>query len=127
MSALFRSPLAFAPAPSGRTLDALLQYADVTEDLGGGRLCLRLSPRRARSAEVRAAFGADAKRAAELAVIYDERQAEVVEIGRDEEPLDEAHSWNEDFEREFDRALMFWTTEAHARNRRSPKAQGAWR
>ena len=121
MSALFRTPLTFSPAPSGRTLDALLQYADVTEDLGGGRLCLRLSPRRARSAEVKAAFGADAKRAAKLAVIYDEREAEVVEIGRDEEPLED------DFEESFDRALMFWNTEAHARNRRSPKAQGAWR
>ena len=122
MSALFRTPLAFAPAPSGRTLDALLQYADLVEDLGGGRLCLRLSPRRARSAEVKAAFGADAKRAAELAVIYDDREAEVVEIGRDEEPLEEEH-----FEAAFDSALMFWNTEAHARNRRNPKRYGAWR
>ena len=124
MSALFRTPLAFAPAPSGRTLDALLQYADLVEDLGGGRLCLRLSPRRARSAEVKAAFGADARRAAELAVIYDEREAEVVEIGRDEEPLapEEDH-----FEAAFDSALMFWTSEAHQRNRRSPRRYGAWK
>ena len=126
MSALFRTPLAFAPAPSGRTLDALLQYADVQEDLGGGRLCLRLSPRRARSAEVRAAFGADAKRAAALAVIYDEREAEVVEIGRDEPPMGVEGDWDEHFEREFDRALRFWNSEAHARNRKSPKRYGAW-
>ena len=123
MSALFRTPLAFAPAPSGRVLDALLQYADVVEDVGGGRLCLRLSPRRARSAEVKAAFGADAKRATELAVIYDEREAEVVEIGRDEEPLED----DPGFEEAFDRALLFWNTEAHARHRRSPKSFGAWR
>src|SRR3712207_1364464 len=119
MSALFRTPLAFAPAPTGRTLDALLQYADVTEDLGGGRLCLRLSPRRARSAEVKAAFGADAKRAVSLAVIYDEREAEVVEIGRDEGPAEV--DWDDGFEAAFDSALMFWNSEAHARNRRSPK------
>ena len=125
MSALFRTPLAFAPAPSGRTLDALLQYADLVEDLGGGRLCLRLSPRRARSAEVKAAFGADAKRAAELAVIYDDREAEVVEIGRDEDPLSVAEDAH--FEAAFDSALMFWNTEAHARNRRTPKRYGAWK
>ncbi len=125
MSALFRTPLAFAPAPSGRTIDALLQFADVTEDLGEGRLCLRLSPKRARSAEVKAAFGADAKRAADLAVIYDEREAEVVEIGRDEQPLSAEEE--ERFEREFDAALMFWNSEAHVRNRRSPKRYGAWK
>jgi hypothetical protein len=53
MSALFRTPLAYAPAPTGRTIDALLQFADVTEDLGQGRICLRMSPKRARSAEVK--------------------------------------------------------------------------
>ena len=125
MSALFRTPLAYAPAPSGRTIDALLQFADVTEDLGQGRICLRMSPKRARSAEVKAAFGADAKRAADLAVIYDEREAEVVEIGRDEQLLTAEEE--ERFEREFDRALMFWNTDAHVRNRRSPKRYGAWR
>jgi hypothetical protein len=125
MSALFRTPLAYAPAPSGRTIDALLQFADVTEDLGQGRICLRMSPKRARSAEVKAAFGADAKRAADLAVIYDEREAEVVEIGRDEQLL--TREEEERFEREFDAALMFWNTDAHVRNRRSPKRYGAWR
>ena len=125
MSALFRTPLAYAPAPSGRTIDALLQFADVTEDLGQGRICLRMSPKRARSAEVKAAFGADAKRAADLAVIYDEREAEVVEIGRDEQLLSAEEE--ERFDREFDAALMFWNSEAHVRNRRSPKRYGAWK
>ncbi len=125
MSALFRTPLAYAPAPSGRTIDALLQFADVTEDLGQGRICLRMSAKRARSAEVKAAFGVDAKRAADLAVIYDEREAEVVEIGRDEALLSDEEE--ERFEREFDSALMFWNSEAHARNRRSPKRYGAWK
>ena len=127
MSALFRTPVAFTPAPSGRVINALLQHADVTEDLGGGRICLRLSAKRAKSAEVKAALGVDARRAAELAVIYDERQAEVVEIAPDQalapeaQDAAEAAAWNERFEREFDRALMFWNSEAHARQRRSPK------
>ena len=119
MSALFRTPLAFAPTPSGRTLDALLQYADVQEDLGGGRIRMRLSRRRLNQADVRAALGADVERAGELAVVYDEREAEVVDVAAD------AASWEDELY-DFMRRSGPWNSYAHDRKRRHPERFGIW-
>ena len=69
MSALFRTPDAALPAPSGRMINALLQYADVQEDLGGGRSRMRLSKEGRRRPEVRAALGRDLDRAARMSVM----------------------------------------------------------
>ncbi len=101
MSALVRSPEASQPAPSGRMINALLQYADVQEDLGEGRLRMRLSKGRLRRPEVRAALGRDLDRAGRISVIFDEREAEIVEVANDPEP--EAERWMAQLERAYER------------------------
>jgi len=115
---MFPLPTA-AAIPSGRTLNALLQYADVQEELGGGRVRLRLSPARLKQREVKAALGADAARAAELAVVYDEREAEVVEVTGAERAIEDFYA--------FDQPMLLWNSYAHAKKRRDPGARGLWR
>jgi len=89
MSAMFHSPFPAAVA-SGRLISEVLRLADVQEDLGGGRIRMRLSKARLKQPEVKAALGEDVKRAAELAVVYDEREAEVVDVAA------EAKSWEDE-------------------------------
>ena len=101
MSALFRTPETTVAAPSGRMINALLQYADVQEDLGEGRLRMRLSKEGRRRPEVRAALGRDLDRAARISVIFDEREAEIVEVANDPEP--EAERWMAQLERAYER------------------------
>ncbi len=99
MSALFRTPDAALPAPSWRMINALLQYADVQEDLGGGRSRMRLSKEGRRRPEVRAALGRDLDRAARMSVIFDEREAEIVEVANDPEP--ETERWTAQLDRAY--------------------------
>ncbi len=110
-------PAAAPLAPTGRLIDAVLQFADLHEDLGDGRMRLRLSRKRAREPEVRAALGADARRAAEVAVVYDEREAEVVDVAgspRTTEPD------------AFEQAFLWWNSESHRRHRRDLQGRRAW-
>jgi hypothetical protein len=118
MSAMFPLPAA-AAIPSGRTLNALLQYADVQEELGGGRVRLRLSPARLKQRAVKAALGADAARAADLAVVYDEHEAEVVEVTGAADAIEDYFA--------YDQPMMLWNSYAHAKKRRDPAARGMWR
>ena len=61
------------PPPSGALIDAVLAWADLRDDLGGGRVLLRLSPARLAEPRLRRELGADAARLGDLAVIWDER------------------------------------------------------
>ncbi|MHB8530935.1 MAG: hypothetical protein ACYC8V_15675 [Caulobacteraceae bacterium] len=74
------------PAPLRRRaslaslIDALLENADLRHELGGGRALLRLSAAAiARSARM-AALGEDARRLADLAVIWDEREDVLIRV-----------------------------------------------
>ena len=118
MSALFHTPFPTAVA-SGRLISEVLRLADVQEDLGGGRIRLRLSQARLKQPEVKAALGEDVSRAAELAVVYDEREAEVVDVTED------AASWEEELY-EFTKRATPWNSYAHARKRRHPERFGIW-
>jgi len=118
MSAMFPRPAA-AAIPSGRMLNALLQYADVQEDLGGGRIRMRLSPARLKQREVKAALGADVARAGDLAVVYDEREAEVVEVSGAAEAVEDYFA--------YDQPMLLWNSYAHARKRRDASRVGMWR
>ena len=112
------TPFPAAAAPSGRMINALLEFADVQEDLGGGRTRMRLSRARLVQPEVRAALGDDVERAAHLAVVYDEREAEVVEVANDLAPPDAF---------DFTEPSLLWNSYAHARRRRDPSGFGIWR
>ena len=59
--------------PSAALIDAVLEHADLRDELGGGRVLLRLSPTRITERKLHRALGADARRLADVAVIWDER------------------------------------------------------
>jgi hypothetical protein len=58
--------------PSAALIDLVLECADLRDDLGGGRLLLRLSPDRLADPGLRARAGAEAGRMGDVAVIWDE-------------------------------------------------------
>lgn len=79
--AVMTAPRALRHAPpSGELISAVLQYADVTSDLGGGRTLLRLSVRRRDDAVIRASLGREAARLADVAVIWDEDEDEIFRV-----------------------------------------------
>jgi hypothetical protein len=55
-------------------IDAVLEHADLRDDMGGGRVMLRLSPERLAEPKVRRGLGDEADRLGGLAVIWDERE-----------------------------------------------------
>ena len=62
------------PPPSSALIDAVLEFADLRDDMGGGRVLLRLSPARSAEPRVRKLVGAEAARLGDVAVIWDERE-----------------------------------------------------
>ncbi|MDB5450273.1 MAG: hypothetical protein JWQ46_1002 [Phenylobacterium sp.] len=72
-------PLTPAPLP-GAVVDALLRYHDEEQDQGGGRTLLRFSARRLRDAEVKAALGDHAARAAGVAILWNAREEEIIRV-----------------------------------------------
>ena len=67
-------------APSGALVDAVLSYADIQLDMGGGKLMLRLSPERMTDPVIRQPLGREAARLAEISVIWDEREDQIFRI-----------------------------------------------
>ena len=58
--------------PSAALIDIVLEYADLRDDLGGGRILLRFSPDCLGDPDLRERAGDDAARMADVAVIWDE-------------------------------------------------------
>jgi hypothetical protein len=69
--------------PSGALINVILEYADIEQDLGGGRSLLRLSVRRMKDPVVRELLGREAKRLADVSVIWDEQEGEIVRVQDD--------------------------------------------
>lgn len=79
--ALMTSPRALRHAPpSGELISAILQYADVSTDLGGGRTLLRLSPKRRDDAVIAKNLGREADRLADVAVVWNEEEDEIFRV-----------------------------------------------
>ena len=72
-------------APSGALINAILSYADIQLDLGGGKLMLRLSGDRMTDPVIRKPLGREAARLGEVSVIWDEREDQIFRI------IDSAH------------------------------------
>ncbi len=66
--------------PSAMLISVVLECADLRDDMGGGRVMLRLSPMRLAQAHVRAMLADEVERAADVAVIWDERQGEIFRV-----------------------------------------------
>ena len=78
---LMTSPRAMRhAAPSGELINAVLQYADVGEDLGGGRTLYRLSERRAADPVIAGPLGREAPRLLDVAVVWDEAEDEIFRV-----------------------------------------------
>lgn len=69
-----------AVAPSGALINAILAYADIQLDMGGGKLMLRMSPERMTDPVIRQPLGREAARLAEISVIWDEREDQIFRI-----------------------------------------------
>ncbi len=67
------------PLP-GQVVDAVLRFHDEELDQGGGRTLLRLSRNRLADSEVSRALGADAGRAARVAILWNEREGEIIRV-----------------------------------------------
>ncbi|TAJ69499.1 MAG: hypothetical protein EPO51_22530 [Phenylobacterium sp.] len=68
------------PLPPAAVIDAVLRFHDVEVDQGGQRTLLRLSERALREPQVAAALGADARRAANIAILWNERESEIIRV-----------------------------------------------
>ncbi len=69
-----------AAPPSGDLVNAVLQYADLQTDMGGGRTLLRLSARRLADPVIRSPLGREAPRLADVAVVWDEVEEEIFRV-----------------------------------------------
>lgn len=68
------------PLPPAAVIDAILRFRDVEVDQGGHRTLLRLSDRALREPQVMAALGGDTRRAANVAILWNERESEIVRV-----------------------------------------------
>jgi hypothetical protein len=68
------------PALPGSVVDAVLRYHDEAQDQGAGRTLLRLSRKRLDDAEVEAALGDLTDRAAGVAILWNERESEIIRV-----------------------------------------------
>jgi hypothetical protein len=68
-----KSATRLRPPPTGVLINAVLEHADLRDDMGGGRVMLRVSPARLAEPKVRKALGPDTARLGAMAVIWDER------------------------------------------------------
>ena len=66
--------------PPAAVVDAVLRFHDVAVDQGGQRTLLRLSERRLHEADVMAALGDNAGRAARVAILWNERESEIIRV-----------------------------------------------
>jgi hypothetical protein len=68
------------PALPSSVVDAVLRFHDEEQDQGSGRTLLRLSAKRLRDAEVKAALGDQKKRAAGVAILWNEHESEIIRV-----------------------------------------------
>jgi hypothetical protein len=66
--------------PPAAVVDAVLRFHDVAVDQGGERTLLRLSAGRLRQPEVEAALGKDGARAARVAILWNERESQIIRV-----------------------------------------------
>jgi hypothetical protein len=79
-AAIARPAPRIAAPPSGELINAILQYADVMQDQGGGRTLLRLSARRMVDPVIAGPLGREAPRLAEVAILWDDEEDEIFRV-----------------------------------------------
>ncbi|WP_374573275.1 hypothetical protein [Phenylobacterium sp.] len=66
--------------PSAALVEAIQRFADLEEEAGGGRVRRRVSAYRLAELEARGLIDAPAERAAEIAILWDEREGQIVRV-----------------------------------------------
>jgi hypothetical protein len=66
--------------PSAMLISVVLEYADLRDQMGGGRVMLRLSPMRLAERDIQAMLADEVERAGDVAVIWDEREDEIFRV-----------------------------------------------
>ena len=65
---------------SAAMISAVLDFADIHRDLGGGRTLLRLSPERVVKADIILLLGRDAERAVDVGLVWNDREDQIVRV-----------------------------------------------
>ena len=87
-----------APAPpSGALINAILEHADIRQELGDGMVVLRLSQRRINHRNVRRGLGRQADRLRQMSLVWDEDDGQIVQVCDGAEPED-VGGWSESSE-----------------------------
>jgi hypothetical protein len=68
------------PTLPAAVVDAVLRYHDEEQDQGAGRTLLRLSAGRLRQREVKQALGPLTTRAANVSILWNEREGEIIRV-----------------------------------------------
>lgn len=98
MSRFACSPWAVAPVNSAM-VSAVLDFADIHRDLGGGRSLRRISHERAARADLILLLGRDVERVTDIGLVWNEREDQIVRITDDAELRDSRMTaWEEAFE-----------------------------
>lgn len=63
--------------PSGALLNAILSYADISEDIGGGLTVLRVSAKRMDDAVITQSLGREAARLADVSILWNDDESEI--------------------------------------------------
>jgi hypothetical protein len=63
--------------PSGALLNAILSYADISEEIGGGLTILRVSARRMKDTVITEMLGREAARLADVSILWNDDQSEI--------------------------------------------------
>jgi hypothetical protein len=63
--------------PSGALLNAILSYADISEDIGAGLTVLRVSARRMNDDVITNMLGREAARLADVSILWNDDQSEI--------------------------------------------------
>lgn len=98
MSRFTCSPWATAPVNQAM-ISAVLDFADIHRDLGGGRTLRRISHERAARADMFLLLGRDVERVTDIGLVWNDREDQIVRITDDAELRDSRlTAWEEAFD-----------------------------
>lgn len=66
--------------PPAAVVDAVLRFHDEEQEQSSGFTLLRLSAKRSRQRDVKAALGPHAARAARVSILWNERESEIIRV-----------------------------------------------
>ncbi len=80
-------------------VSAVLDFADIHRDLGGGRTLRRISHERAARADIFLLLGRDAERVTDIGLVWNDREDQIVRVTDDAELRDSRMAaWEEAFD-----------------------------